>query len=116
MPFPSVPNLIYTDSVRVRVVTWETKDRAGGRVPTYGSWSGDTYRCSVSASGVTEAPTSTAQSIVTHIVTADSRLAGLRDQLQWQETDGILTIIGIEPAGDGNSRLWNHYCQEFVSD
>ncbi len=115
MPWPAVPDLIYTDRVKVRTVTWDTKDRAGGRVPSYGEWSGATYRCAVSASYVSEAQTSSSQSVVSHVVTADRRLANLRDQLRWQETGGILTITGIEPAGDGNGRLWNHYAQEFMS-
>jgi hypothetical protein len=113
--WPTVPSLIYTDRVKVRTVTWETKDRAGGRVAIPESWSSETYPCSVSASSVSESVTSRDQTVVTHVVTADTRLANLRDQLQWQETGGILTITGIEPAGDANGRLWNHYTQEFLA-
>ena len=50
--------------------------------------------------------------IVTHVVTCNSRLGYLRDQLQWQETGAILTIVGVEPAGDATGRIWNHYCEE----
>jgi hypothetical protein len=115
MSWPRIGDDIYTDRVKARVVTWETKDRAGGRVPSYGAWSATTHRCLVTAVGVAEAPTSASQSVVTHCVTADVRIANLRDQLQWQETAGILTITGIEPAGDANGRIWNHYASEFLS-
>jgi hypothetical protein len=112
MPWPTVPDRIYTDRVKVRTVTWDAKDRAAGRQPTFGSWGADTYRCVVSAMGVSDAYEDTTQTVVRHCVTADVRIGNLGDQLQWQETGGILVIDAIEPAGDASCRIWNHYTQE----
>lgn len=115
MRWPAVPDLIYSDRVKARAVTWNTKDKAGGRVPVPGAWSTEAYRCSITATSVDQAVTRGEQSIVTHHVTADSRLGNIRDQLLWMETEAILTIVGIEPAGDIDGRLWVHYTQEFLS-
>jgi hypothetical protein len=113
MPWPAIPILIYTDAVKVRSVTWTTKDAAGGRVPTYGAWSGSEYACSVSAVSANEqAVHSRENMVVSHVVTSNTRLGYLRDQLQWQETGAVLTITSVEPAGDGTGRIWNHYATE----
>lgn len=111
MPWPKIPPLIYTDSVKARTATW-SKDAAGGRVPTYGAWGGS-VACSVSAVTATEVAIHGRESaMVSHVVTCNDRLGYLRDQLQWQETGAILTIVAVEPAGDGCGRIWNHYCEE----
>lgn len=115
MAWPVIPDLIYTDRVKVRTVTWDTKDRAGGRVQSASAWSGSTYRCSVSATSVTPAQMARDQVIITHVVTADTKIGNLRDQLQWQETGGVLTITGIEPAGDANGRVWEHFTEEYMA-
>ena len=111
MPWPMIPPLIYTDSVQHRAVTW-SQDRAGGRVPSYGSW-GASVSCSVSAASATETAQHSRESmIVSHVVTCNTRLGYLRDQLLWAETGAILTIVSVEPAGDGMGRVWNHYAEE----
>ena len=112
MGWPTIPPLIFTDSVKVRTVTWEGKDAAGGRMPTVGAW-GSEHECSVSAAGANDVAIHSRENmVVTHVVTCLDRLGSLRDQLQWQETGAILTIQGVEPAGDGTGRIWNHYCEE----
>ena len=111
MAWPGIPPLIYTDSVKARSATWG-KDAAGGRVPTYGSW-GSAVDCSVSAASAIQVQQHSRDGmVVSHVVTANTRLGYLRDQLQWQETDAILTIVAVEPAGDGTGRIWNHYAEE----
>ena len=113
MAWPRIPSLIYTDQVAVKpVISWG-KDAAGGRVPTYAtSWSVP-YDCSVSAAGANDVAIHSRENmVVTHVVTCNSRLGYIRDQLQWQETGAILTVIGVEPAGDAEGRIWNHYCEE----
>lgn len=112
MPWPSIPSLIYTDSVKVRTVTW-SKDHAGGRQPVNGAWSGKVFPCSVSAASASQQVQHSREGmVVSHVVTSDARLGYLRDQFQWQETGAILTIVAVEPAGDGTGRIWNHYVQE----
>ncbi len=112
MAWPHIPNLIYTDAVRVRTVTWPTKDAAGGRVPTTGGW-GEAVLCSVSAASAQDVELHSRENmVVSHVVTSNGRLGYLRDQLQWQETGAILTISAVEPAGDGTGRIYNHYCDE----
>lgn len=112
MPWPAIPPLIFTDFVRARAVAWAMKDSAGGRLPTPSAW-GSPVACSVSAAGANDVAVHSRENmVVTHVVTCKSRLGHLRDQLQWQETMAILTIVGVEPAGDGTGRIWNHYCEE----
>ena len=112
MGWPAIPPLIYTDAVAPRSVTWATKDRAGGRVPTPGAW-GAPVACSVSAASASAVQIHSRDGfVVSHVVTCDSRLGNYRDQLQWQETGAILTITAVEPAGDGTGRIWNFYCDE----
>ena len=111
MPWPGIPPLVYTDSVKARAATW-SKDAAGGRVPTYGAWGGS-VACSVSAASAVQAQQHSRENmIVSHVVTSNARLGYLRDQLLWAETGAILTINAVEPAGDGTGRVWNHYAQE----
>lgn len=114
MPWPTVPeSLLYTDLVKVRTATWGTHDKAAGRTVTYGDWSTDVYPCTVAGASAKDVTIHSRESaLVTHVVTASTRLGYVRDQLQWQETDAILTIVGVEPTGDANSRAWNHYVEE----
>ena len=112
MAWPIIPPLIYTDEVKARASTWGTKDAAAGRTVTYGAW-GNVVACSVSAASASQIQVHSRESmIVSHVVTCNDRLGYLRDQLQWQETGAILTIVSVEPAGDGTGRIWNHYCEE----
>lgn len=112
MPWPAIPTLIYTDAVSPRAVSWATKDRAGGRVPTPGSW-GPAVACSVSAASAAAVQIHSRDGfVVTHVVTCNDRLGNYRDQLRWEETGAILTITAVEPAGDGTGRIWNHYADE----
>lgn len=111
MGWPDIPDIIYTDAVCVRTATW-SQDHAKGRQPTYGPW-GQPMECSVSAASASSSAQHSRESmVVSHVVTADDRYGYIRDQLQWQETGAILTIVAVEPAGDGNGRIWNHYCEE----
>ena len=112
MAWPHIPDLIYTDEVRVRSTSWTTKDAAAGRQPTYGAWS-DYSDASVSAAGANDIAVHSRESMtVSHVVTCNNRLGYMRDQIQWAETGAILTIVGVEPAGDGTGRIWNHYVTE----
>ena len=111
MPWPKIPTLVFTDLVKARSVAW-SKDRAGGRLPTPGSW-GQSIPCSVSAASAAAVQIHSRDGfVVTHVVTCLGRLGNYRDQLQWQETGAILTITAVEPAGDGMGRIWNHYTDE----
>jgi len=111
MPWPRIPTLVFTDSVRFRSSSW-TKDQAGGRVLAEGPW-GPIVSCSVAAAGATDVELHSREGmVVSHVVTTIFRLGYLRDQLWWQETGAILTVMGVEPAGDGRGRVWNHYCEE----
>lgn len=111
MSWPSIPPLIYTDTVKARTTTW-TKDRAGGRVSTAGDW-GQPIPCLVTAASAQQVQIHSREGmVVSHVVTCNDRLGYLRDQLQWQETSATLTITAVEPAGDGTGRIWNHYCEE----
>lgn len=112
MGWPHIPTLIYTDFVRVRPASWAMKDAAGGRVPTYGGWSAY-VAASVSAAGADDVAIHSRESmVVTHVVTCNERLGYIRDQIQWAETGAILTILSVEPAGDGDGRIWNHMTEE----
>lgn len=111
MPWPTIPPLIYTDAVSVRSVSW-SKDAAGGRVASYGGW-GNPVSCSVSAASAEQTQQHSREGmIVSHVVTSNTRLGYLRDQFRWQETGAVLTIVSVEPAGDGTGRIFNHYAEE----
>ena len=111
MAFPRIPRVIFMDQVKSRSGSF-SKDATGGRVLAEGAW-GQSVRCSVSAAGASDVETHSRENmLVSHVVTSYARLGYIRDQLQWQETGAILTIVGVEPAGDGEGRIWNHYCEE----
>ncbi len=94
-------------------MTWAGHDKAGGRSSITSDWGGAAFPCSVSAASATQqAQHSREGMIVSHVVTCNDRLGYLRDQLMWMETLAILTIVAVEPAGDGTGRIWNHYCEE----
>ncbi len=113
MGWPNIPRLIYTDAVSVRRVAW-AQDAIKGRQAAYpDGWSGESYECSVSAASADDQVRHSRENmIVTHCVTCNTRLGSIRDQLLWAETGAVLTIVGVEPAGDGTGRVWNHYTEE----
>ena len=110
--WPNIPTLIYTDSVQFRTMSWG-KGSSGGRKETPGVWS-QSFNCSISAASADDIMTHSRESMqVSHVVTMNRRLGGIRDQFLWEETGTILGIVSIEPAGDGRGRIWNHYVQEY---
>jgi hypothetical protein len=115
MPWPSIPTLIFTDSTTWQKVTSWTKGKVADRKPVYGPVS-QPITCSV-------APTSAQMvdahgvevMVVQHQVTFDAAsFPGLhiRDQGTWLETGATLAVIGVEPEGDANGRIWVVTCEE----
>ena len=111
MAWPTIPALIYSDSVRARTASW-SQDPSKGRLASYGAW-GRPAPCSVVAASSEEAAAHSRESmVVSHKVVCDTRLGYLRDQLLWDETGATLTIVSVQPAGDRTGRIWEHFCEE----
>lgn len=111
MGWPSIPGILYTDSVTHYAVT-HGKDAASGKTQTRGN-AGGSYPCAVIAASANDIAVHSRESMtVSHVVVCDSKIGTYRDVLVWAETGATLTILSIEPAGDGRGRIWNHYCEE----
>jgi hypothetical protein len=115
MPWPLIPRLIYSDDVRVKTLTGWTSDRSKGRKPLYSEWSSQTYPCSVSAASAEDSMEHSRESqIVSHVVTANKKLGGVQDQLEWQETGSVFRILNVLPAGDRTGRIFEHFVEEYA--
>jgi hypothetical protein len=111
MGWPAIPKLLFTDSVTLYATT-HGKDVAGGKTQS-NLTRGGTYACAVmAASANDQAAHSRETQIISHVVTAVSQIGRYQDVLIWNETGASLTIVAIEPAGDGRGRIYNHYCEE----
>ena len=114
MAWPLIPDLIFTDSV-THLATTHGKDAAGGKTRTSAT-SGSSYRCAVMAASASDtAQHSQDGYLVSHVVTCETKIGRAQDILVWAETGSRLRVLAIEPAGDGNGRIWNHYCEEMVT-
>jgi hypothetical protein len=115
MAWPSIPTVIFTDSTTWSKVTSWTQDKVLGRVPVYGPV-GPALTCSVAPTSAEMVDAHGRQSmVVRHMVTFDARTfpnLHIRDQGTWVEGSKALTVIGVEPEGDGTGRIWVVTCEE----
>ncbi len=115
MPWPAIPTLIFTDSTTWQRITSWTTDKVAGRVPVYGAVT-QPLTCSVAPTSAQMVDSHGRESLVVqHMVTFDAATfpnLHIRDQGTWIEGGKTLSVIGVEPEGDANGRIYVVTCEE----
>jgi hypothetical protein len=116
MGWPTLKEFAVSDRVKIRRAV-VSQDASKGRKYTYpGDWEAKQHQCAVLvASGEEVDQFSREGQVVRYTVVADHRLGVYRDQLQWQETGSVLTIVSIMPSGSAVARTWDHHCEEHTA-
>ena len=113
MGWPTLKEFAVSDKVKIRRAS-VTQDASKGRRYLYNDdWEQKDHACAVLvASGEEVDKFSREGQVIRYTVVSQERLGVYRDQLQWQETGSVLTIVSIQPSGSAVARTWDHHCEE----
>lgn len=89
------------------------QDASGGRTVRYpDAWLPDVLSATVRAVKGNEVDQFAREgTVISYKVTLNVRLA-YRDQIRWEETGDVLTVIAAVASGTQAARTWDHYCEE----
>lgn len=89
------------------------QDASGGRTVTYpAAWESGVLSATVKAVKGNEVDQFAREgTVISYKVTLNVRLA-YRDQIRWEETGDVLTVIAVVASGTQTARTWDHMCEE----